>query len=117
MNRTKLFILALAGIFAVSCATDNVDSVESATVDAAVLRKFVNTSDNAQKGELIIYVDDATAEQLEASEVATRCGVNPLDAVMAEIGAEELRPVFNLKVDAERKRQRGMHRWYTVTMS
>ena len=117
MNRTKLFILALAGIFAVSCATDTVDQTGSAAVDAAVLKKFVNTPDYAVKGELIIYVDEATAEQLEGAEVATRSGVTPLDAVLMEIGAENVEQVFNLKVNAERKRERGMHRWYTVSMS
>ena len=117
MNRTKLFILALAGIFAVSCATDNVDNSGSASVDAAVLKKFVNTPNHAVKGELIIYVDEATAEQLEGAEVATRSGVTPLDAVLMEIGAENLQQVFNLKVNAERKRERGMHRWFTISIS
>ena len=117
MNRTKLFILALAGIFAVSCATDNVDGSESAIVDAAMLKKFVNTSNDAVKGELIIYVDEATAEQLEGAEVATRSGVTAFDEVLMEIGAENLKPVFNLKVNAERKRERGMHRWYAVSIS
>ena len=117
MNRTKLFILALAGIFAVSCATDNVDNAASTSVDAALLKKFVNTPEEAIKGELIIYVDDATAEQLESAEVATRSGVTALDAVLMEIGAENIEQVFNLKVNAERKRERGMHRWFTVSMS
>ncbi|MBQ5736562.1 MAG: hypothetical protein IIV52_02490, partial [Alistipes sp.] len=117
MNRTILFILALAGIFAVSCATDNVDGSESAIVDAAMLKKFVNTSNDAVKGELIIYVDEATAEQLEGAEVATRSGVTAFDEVLMEIGAENLKPVFNLKVNAERKRERGMHRWYAVSIS
>ena len=58
MNRTKLFILALAGIFAVSCATDNVDQAGSTSIEAAVMRKFVNTPEKAVQGELIIYVDD-----------------------------------------------------------
>ena len=117
MNRTKLFILALAGIFAVSCATDNVDQAGSTSIEAAVMRKFVNTPEKAVQGELIIYVDDDTAAQLEASEVATRSGVMALDAVIAEIGADNIAPVFNLKVNADRKRELGMHRWYTVTMS
>ena len=117
MNRTKLFILALAGIFAVSCATDNVDNAASTSVDAALLKKFVNTPEEAIKGELIIYVDDATAEQLEGAEEATRSGVTALDAVLMEIGAENIEQVFNLKVNAERKRECGMHRWFTVSMS
>ncbi|MBQ5898303.1 MAG: S8 family serine peptidase [Alistipes sp.] len=117
MNRTKLFILALAGMFTMSCATDTVDQAGSATAETAAMRKFVNTPEKAVQGELIIYVDDATARQIEASEVATRSGVTALDAVAVEIGAEQLKPVFNLKVNADRKRELGMHRWYTMTFS
>lgn len=116
MNRTKLFILALAGMFAVSCATDNVDQTGPVSTEAAVMEKFVNTSEKAVKGELIIYVDEKTAEQLEGAAVATRSGVAALDAVAVELGAEQLSPVFNLKVNAERKRELGMHRWFTMTM-
>ena len=100
-----------------SCATDTVDQAGSATAETAAMRKFVNTPEKAVQGELIIYVDDATARQIEASEVATRSGVTALDAVAVEIGAEQLKPVFNLKVNADRKRELGMHRWYTVTFS
>ena len=117
MNRTKLFILALAGIFAVSCATDNVDQVGSTSTEAAVMRKFVNTPEKAVQGELIIYVDEPTALQLEASANATRSGVTALDAVLSEIGATEVKPVFNMKVNAELKRELDMHRWYTVVFS
>ncbi|MBO5801279.1 MAG: S8 family serine peptidase [Alistipes sp.] len=116
MNRTKLFILALAGIFAVSCATDNVDERGTASMETAVMKKLINTPEKAVKGELIIYVDEATAEQLENATMATRSGVMALDAVVAEIGAEDLQPVFNLKVNADKKRAMGMHRWYTITM-
>ena len=87
MNRTKLFILALAGIFAVSCATDNVDERGTASMETAVMKKLINTPEKAVKGELIIYVDEATAEQLENATMATRSGVMALDAVAAEIGA------------------------------
>ena len=64
MNKTKVFLLALAGLFAASCATNSVD--ENATVDAntMVAKKFVNTSNEATQGELIIYVDEAVADML-----------------------------------------------------
>ena len=100
-----------------SCATDNVDQVGSTSTEAAVMRKFVNTPEKAVQGELIIYVDDATARQLETSEAATRSGVTALDAVAVELGAEQLKPVFNLMVNADRKRELGMHRWYTLSFS
>ncbi|MBR2428741.1 MAG: S8 family serine peptidase [Alistipes sp.] len=115
MNRTKLFILALMGVCLASCTTDNVDEPQSASPEAIAAKKFVNTSADAIEGELIIYVDEATALQLEGAEVATRSGVSSLDAFAAEVGATAIKPVFNLKVNAERKRALDMHRWYTVS--
>lgn len=100
-----------------SCANDNVDEPQSASPEAVAIQKFVNTPDKAVDGELIIYVDDATALQLEGAAVATRSGVTPLDVAMDEIGAVDIAPVFNMSVNADRKREMGMHRWYTVTFS
>ena len=113
MNKTKVFLFALAGLYAVSCATNTVD--ESATVDAnaMVAKKFVNTSDDAAQGELIIYVDDEAAERMLNAECATRSG-SAIDAIAAEIGATEIKPVFNLNINGDVKRARGMHRWFTV---
>ncbi|MBQ2364572.1 MAG: S8 family serine peptidase, partial [Alistipes sp.] len=78
------------------------------------LKKVVNTSENAKGGEMIIYVDEATALQLEGAAEATRSGVSALDAAMAELGATSMKPVFNMLVNAEQKRELNMHRWYTV---
>ena len=114
MNKTKVFLLALAGLFAVSCATNTVDETATVDANAMVAKKFVNTSNEAVKGELIIYVDEAVAEQLAMAECATRSG-SAIDAIAAEIGATEIKPVFNLNVNGDVKRARGMHRWFTVT--
>ena len=115
MNRTKLLLLALVAMFVASCATDTVD--QGVTAESIAAKKFVNTSEEAIAGELIIYVDEATAEQLLVSECATRSGVSSLDGFAVEVGATELKPVFNLKVNAERKRELDMHRWFTVRFS
>ncbi len=115
MNRTKLFFIALAGMMAVACATDPVDEPKGTAEEAVIAKKFVNTSANAIEGELIICVDEATAEQLESAEVATRSGVTSLDNFASEVGATSIKPVFNLLVNAERKRELGMHLWYTVS--
>ena len=114
MNRTKLFILALMGVCLASCATDTVDEPQSASPEVVASKKFVNTPNSANAGELIIYVDEDTALQLENAACATRSGVTALDAALAEIGATELKPVFNMKVNADLKRELDMHRWYTV---
>ena len=115
MNRTKLLLLALVAMFVASCATDTVD--QGVTAESIVAKKFVNASADAVAGELIIYVDEATAEQLLAAECATRSGVTALDGFAVEVGATELKPVFNLKVNAELKRELDMHRWFTVCFS
>ena len=114
MNKTKVFLLALAGLFAVSCATNTVDETATVDANAMVAKKFVNTSNEATEGELIIYVDEAVVEQLAMAECATRSG-SAIDAIAAEIGATEIKPVFNLNVNGDVKRARGMHRWFTVT--
>jgi hypothetical protein len=114
MNKTKLLLLALAGLFAASCVAD-VAEEQSVAAEAQAAKKFVNTPEAAAEGELIIYVDEATAQQLEAAEVATRSGVMPLDNLAVEVGATEIKPVFNLAVNGDVKRARGMHRWYTMS--
>ena len=114
MNKTKVFLLALAGLFAASCVTNPVDETAAVDANAMVAKKFVNTSNDAVQGELIIYVDDAVANQLAGAECATRSG-SSIDAVVAEIGATDIQPVFNLNVNGDVKRARGMHRWFTIT--
>ena len=116
MNRTKIFLLALAGMMAVACATDPVDERGGEASKVAIAKKFVNTADNAAQGELIIYVSESAAEKLLAAEVSTRSGVTALDEAAVALGAVEVKPVFNFKVNAERKRQLDMHRWYTVSL-
>ena len=113
MNKTKVFLLALAGLFAVSCATNTVDETATVDANAMVAKKFVNTSDDAAQGELIIYVDDEAAERMLNAECATRSG-SAIDAIASEIGATEIKPVFNLNINGDVKRARGMHRWFTV---
>ena len=113
MNKTKVFLLALAGLFAVSCATNTVDETATVDANAMVAKKFVNTSDDAAQGELIIYVDDEAAERMLNAECTTRSG-SAIDAIASEIGATEIKPVFNLNINGDVKRARGMHRWFTV---
>lgn len=115
MKKTKVFLLALAGVIAVSCVTNPVDEPATVDVNAMVAKKFVNTSNEANNGELIIYVDEAAAENLLAAECATRSGVTPIDAIASEIGVTNIKPVFNLNVNGDVKRARGMHRWFAVS--
>lgn len=115
MNKVRFFVGALVAMLAVSCYNDTVDQPVTSTEDALIARKFVNTSASAKLGELIIYVDEQSAALLEGAEEATRCGVSEIETIAEEIGAVAIEPVFNMMVDAECKRARGMHRWYAVS--
>ena len=88
------------------------ESIENNVVAA---EKFVNTADNSADGELIIYVDEATADAWTVG--ATRSGVADLEAVALECGVESVEPVFNLRVNADEKRAFGLHRWFVVSFS
>ena len=115
MNKTKVLLFALASMMATACVNDDANLSQS---NAEVAKtKIINSAESATKGEIIIYVDEATAEQLEGAECATRSGVTALDAVVTEIGATEIKQVFNMRVNAERKRELNMHRWYTIRFS
>ena len=86
------------------------------TVEPVVAaKKFVNTADNTADGKLIIYVDEATADAW--AHGTTRSGVADLAAVALEHGVESVEPVFNMQMNAEKKRAFGLHRWYTVLFS
>ena len=100
MNKTQVFLLALAGLFAASCATNTVDESANVDVNAMAAMKFVNTSNDAVEGELIIYVDNEAADRILAAECATRSG-SAIDAIAAEIGATAIEPVFNLNVNGD----------------
>ncbi len=116
MNKTKVFLFALAGLFVASCVSDTIDQSQS-SAEAVALKKIVNTPEDAKQGELIIFVDEATAAQLEGATDATRSGVTALDALASECGATSIKPVFNMLVNAEQKRELDMHRWYTINFS
>ena len=113
MIKTKFLVVATALILGVACVQDpDMDSVGKH--EQSVEAKFVNTPDDAAKGEIILYVDDATAKTWMSADGATRSGVMALDQVASELNATSIRPVFNLKMNAERKIASGMHRWFVV---
>ena len=115
MNKVKISLFALAAIFAVSCVQDPV--MEESAANAAqtnVAKKFINSPENATAGKLILFVDEETAEAWSTSEVATRSGVQVLDAAVAEAGAESIEQVFNMTINREEKMAQDLHRWFVV---
>lgn len=115
MNKVKFFLFAAVAMFATSCATDSVDEPQATDVAATTSAKIINTSANAMNGELLIYVDEETVEALNGAECATRTGVSELDAIAQSIGASSVEQLFNMKMNAERKKEMGLDRWFIVT--
>lgn len=115
MNKTKVLLAALASLFVTACVSDDV--VNSQGASELTNAKMVNSSESATKGILVVFVDEETATKLENAENATRSGVTALDVAVAEIGATEITPVFNMLVNAEQKRELNMHRWFTINFS
>lgn len=101
----------LCGVLVVSCVKD---PKFEPTPKVEPANKIIGNADGAVSGELIIYVDDATANAWHNASSPTRAGVVAMDAVAAELGVESVRPVFNMAINADKKRERGMHRWFVV---
>ena len=113
MIKTKFLVVAIALILGVACVQDpSMNPVN--TQEQSVGVKFVNTSEGAVNGELLLYVDDATAQSWMGAKEATRSGNIALDQVAEEIGAESIEQLFNMSINAEKKIERGMHRWFVV---
>ena len=113
MIKTKFLVVATALTLGMACVQDpEMETVKLS--ETSIEAKFVNTSEGASKGELILYVDDATAQKWMNAKEATRSGNAALDQVAEELGAESIEQLFNLSINAEKKIERGMHRWFIV---
>ena len=117
MNKGKILLICLAGLFSASCVKDTVDQPVVSTPEVTAAKKFVNTSYNAVPGKLLVYVDKECVSQLEAANGSTYTGVSAIDAIAEEIGATAINQLFNMKVNAELKRELGMDRWFTINFS
>lgn len=115
MNKVKFLMFALVAMAATACVADPTMEESAATsTEVAAAKKIVNTSDGALSGEIILYVDEQTAEAWWNAAEPTRSGNVALDAIAAEMGAKSIEPVFSMNIDGDAKRERGMHRWFIV---
>ena len=117
MNKGKVLLICLAGLFAASCAQDNVDQPVVSAPEVAIAKKFVNTSSDAVAGKLLLYVDQEYVSQLEAANGSICTGVSAIDSVAEQIGATGIHQLFNMKMNAELKRELGMDRWFSINFS
>ena len=86
----------------------------AAQTNGVIAKKIINTPDDAAKGKLILFVTEELADVWSNAEVATRSGMDTLDAVAMEFDAEAITPLFNMNIDGDAKRAQNLHRWFVV---
>ncbi len=109
----------LAAALTISCTADLEDQNSVTTNSGDYADKIINSSQGAVKGSILVRFD-ATAESRLAEAVtrsgATRTGICGVDAVLDEVNASEVRPVFTItSKNREKIHARGLHLWYTLT--
>ena len=113
MNKGRILLFALVALFASSCVKD-LTSEPAAKSEIVAAKKIINTSENAVAGELVLFVDEETADLWASSTEATRSGSDALNAAISEFGATSIEPVFNMAINGAEKRAYGLHRWYVA---
>ncbi len=114
MNKLNYLLISLVALVAVSCVTDKLDNGAANAEDMAIAAKMINTSVEAEKGRLILVMNEEGATAFSAAPAATRSGLSAFDMIATELGVTDISPVFNMKVNAKLKRELGMDRYYVV---
>ena len=107
----RFFSLTLpAVLLAVGCAEKELPVLEeSNVVKTPLATKSINTSQNADAGTLLVYLDEEVALNLEKGE-----GTPEWEAACAELGVESVAKLFP-RTDDELARSYGLHRWFILT--
>jgi subtilisin family serine protease len=107
----RIFSLTLpAVLLAVGCAEKELPVLEeSNVVKTPLATKSINTSQNADAGTLLVYLDEEVALNLEKGE-----GTPEWEAACAELGVESVAKLFP-RTDDELARSYGLHRWFILT--
>lgn len=105
-NITAL-LSAASALVMLSCTTDIEQVVPSTKVDAAA-QKIIHTPDEGADDALLVYVDKATAEAIDANTD------NALSAMAATLGAHSVSHAVDMACDVERRKSYGLDRWFVV---
>ena len=104
-------LVAMVGLLSVSCYREDATATSPKSIYAS---KIINSSAEAFGGELLIYVDEATAEAFDTSGDTTRSGIATVDAHLTKLGVISVEHAIDMKCDVERRKAFGLHRWFKV---
>ena len=119
--RSLLLVVTVLSLGA--CTKDITGEPSASSADENVAAKLVFSSENAIKGQLLVYFSDEAVSKVEnsvlrvtrAGGVATRSGIDDFDAVLDNVGIKSLVRLFPVdERNEERTRAAGLHRWYVV---
>ena len=108
MTKVKFLLFALAAVAFASCTADPTTEGGVSSVDTSS-HKIVNSAMYASQGSLLINVDAETVALLDSGE-----GTTAIDEVAKQIGATSVEHAINMTLNAERKREYGLDRWFVV---
>lgn len=119
MTKCKFLGIALTASLLAACTADPADRASAGGSEHdAVIGKLIHTSNNADEGKLLLYVNDDAVEAFEAAVETgetTRSGLSDVDEVLYNIGATSIERLFVVDKRHEANlRAEGMHRWYVV---
>ena len=110
MIRRIFSLLLPAALVAVGCAEKELPVLEQPSAEQTKLAtKCLNSSERAEEGTLLLYLDDAVALQLAAGE-----GTAQWEEACAALGVEYVEKVFPNTSD-ELSQSLGLHRWFMVS--
>ena len=110
MMRRYISLLIPAVLFAAGCAELEAPGTGALELEQTVLAtKSVNTSDNADQGSLLLFLDEDVALALAQGE-----GSPEWEAACAELGVDSVEKLFP-RTDDEMARSYGLHRWFMVS--
>lgn len=115
----RILYTILAAALTIGCTADLENQTSVATNSGSYADKIINSSQGAVKGSILVRFD-ATAESRLAEAVtrsgATRTGLCGVDAILDEVNASEVRPVFTItSKNREKIHAKGLHLWYTLS--
>ena len=112
----NIFLTVLLSLF-LCCSCTKVEQDGTVSLVPSTQNKYVNSSDDALQGSLLVYLSDDATKNVEVGGNLTRSSVNEIDVVLKDFGSLSFQRLFPIDVRNEsRTREAGLHRWYLISL-
>ena len=115
----RILYTICAAVLIVSCTADLENQTSVTTNSGEYAGKIINSSQGAIKGTILVRFDEKAESRLADAITrsgATRTGVGSVDAILDEVNASKVTPVFTITAkNRDKIHARGLHLWYSLT--